>query len=338
MIRVGIVGLGFMGRMHHRCYKALPNVTIAAVWDIDPAKLRATMDAVGNISGAEAPLDFTGVELYTDFDGLIGRGGLDAISITLPTFLHEEYTIRALEAGLNVLCEKPMALNVEQCDRMIAAAEHNDRLLQIGHCIRFWPEYAWAKQAVDSGAYGKVLAATFQRLSATPAWTWDNWLMDTERSGGAALDLHIHDTDFVQYLFGMPQQLFTRGVIGPSSDYDHLVTQYLYPDIAVTAEGSWMMAPGFGFEMSFNLVLEGATISFDSSRDPSFRVAPTGGEPFVPEVPSGDGYSLEIRHFVGLLAGESLPTIITPRQSRDSVMLVEAEKRSARTGALVSVA
>ncbi|NLS98263.1 MAG: Gfo/Idh/MocA family oxidoreductase [Planctomycetaceae bacterium] len=338
MIRTGIVGLGFMGKMHFRCYQALEGVQVAAICDIDETKFENTSGTAGNIAGAEAPLDFTGIGLYTDFDKMLAEANLDAISITLPTYLHKDHTVKALGAGLNVLCEKPMALTVEDGRAMQAAAEKSGRLLQIGHCIRFWPEYAKTKELIDSGQYGKIRAAMFQRLSLTPGWAWDGWLMDPARSGSAAVDLHIHDSDYVQYVFGMPKAVFSRTARGPSNDADHIVTQYVYEeDCVVTAEGGWAMSPTFGFEMSFNIVLEKATIVYDCTRSPAFKVCPVEGDAFTPEVASGDGYSNEIAHFVKAVRGESVPQIITPGQSVDSVRLVLAEKHSARSGEKVSL-
>ncbi len=230
---------------------------------------------------------------------------LDAVSITLPTYLHAEYTRMALQAGVNVLCEKPMALDLAECDadghgRPGKRENAPDRALH--------PLLAGstpnAKRSSTAAQYGKVLAATFQRLSPTPGWSWQGWLMDGAKSGGAILDMHIHDSDFVQYVFGIPESVFCRGVKGPSGAYDHVVTSYLYPDgKVITAEGGWVMAPGFGFQMSFHVVLERATIVFDSTRSPAFKVCPAQGEVFTPAVEAGDGYSVEIRHFANVLLG-----------------------------------
>ncbi len=188
-----------------------------------------------------------------------------------------------------------------------------------------------AKQIIDSEQYGKVLAASFQRLSLTPTWSWDNCFLDGNRSGGAMLDLHIHDTDFVQHVFGIPEEVFSRGVIGPSGDYDHTVTQYLYDDQkVVTAEGGWIMAPEFGFEMSFKIMLEDATLLYSSAQQPTLKICPKEGEMIIPEVEDGDGYSFEIQHFVNLISGESVQSVITPEQSADSVKIIEAEKESVR--------
>ena len=170
MIRVGVVGLGFMGNMHAKNYRALENTNLVTICDIDENKLKGTAGTTGNIEGTEQPLDLTGVELYSDYDKMLADAKLDAISITLPTYLHRDFTVKALQAGLNVLCEKPMALNLQQCDEMIAAAKKSGKILQIGHCIRFWPEYVRTKEIIDSGEYGRVVAATFQRLSVTPTW------------------------------------------------------------------------------------------------------------------------------------------------------------------------
>ena len=336
MTRVGIVGLGFMGKMHFRCYQALDGVQVAAICDTDTAKFADTSGTAGNIEGAEAPLDLAGIGLHDDFDKMLAGANLDAVSITLPTYMHREYAVKALNAGVNVLCEKPLAMTVADCEAITTAAEQSGKLLQTGHCIRFWPEYAKTKEIIDSGEYGKVLAATFQRLSLTPTWSWDNWLMDAGKSGSAALDLHIHDSDYVQYVLGMPKAVFSRAAGGPAKEFDHIVTQYVYDgDCVVTAEGGWAMTAGFGFEMSFNIVLEKATISYDCTRDPAFKVAPAGDEAFTPEITSGDGYSNEIAHFIKAVQGESVPEIITPAQSVDSLKLVLAEKESAASGQVV---
>ncbi len=338
MIRTGIVGLGFMGKMHFRCYQALQDVQVVAICDTDKAKFQNTAGTAGNIAGAEAPLDFTGIGLHDDFDKMLAEARLDALSITLPTYMHKPFTLKALAAGVNVLCEKPMALTVEDGRQMQTAAEQSGRLLQIGHCIRFWPEYAKTKELIHSGQYGKVRVATFQRLSLTPTWSWTGWLMDPAKSGSAALDLHIHDSDFVQYAFGMPKAVFSRTSTGPSGDADHIVTEYVYDDdCVVTAEGGWSMSPTFGFEMSFNIVLEKATITYDCTRSPAFKVCPAEGQAFTPEIASGDGYSNEIAHFVQAVRGERVPQIITPQQSVDSVRLVLAERQSARTGEKVTL-
>ncbi len=122
-----------------------------------------------------------------------------------------------------------------------------------------------------------------------------------------------------------------RSTADPSQSY--ISTQYGYPEgPSVVAESSWRMAPSWGFEMSFVVILEKATIAFDLTRTPAFRVLPAEGEPFTPEVPGGDGYSHEVEHFARVLDGEPVEPVITPEQARDTIRLVLAEKQSAREG------
>jgi predicted dehydrogenase len=329
MLRIGIVGFGFMGRMHYQRWKALGGAQIVSICDANPNIKEDTKRAVGNIQGADGQIDFADIELHRSLDEMLDKVKLDAVSLTLPTYLHAECSEKALSRGVNVLCEKPMALTVADCDRMIAAAKRSGKVLLIGHCVRFWPEYAKAKEIVDGGEYGKVVAAMFQRLGAPPGWSVDNWFVDEKRSGGVALDLHIHDTDYVQYLFGMPKAVCSHGAKGPGGQLIHVVTEYEYgQDKVVVAEGGWGMTTTFGFEMSFNLVLEKATIVYDLTRKPMLRVCPAEGKEFTPKLPDGDGYLREIEHFAKVVQGENVKPIITLEQSRNSVRIVEAEKKS----------
>lgn len=338
MLRVGIVGFGFMGQTHYKCWKQVEGAEVVAICDVNPNIEEDTKRAVGNIGDGQAEVDFSTLEVYSDFDRMLAGAGLDAVSITLPTYLHPDNAIKALSAGLHVMCEKPMALTAEACKPMIAAAESSGKVLQIGHCVRFWPEYAKAKELVDSGEYGKVIAATFQRLGAAPTWSIDNWFLDEQRSGGMALDLHIHDTDYVQYLFGMPKAVHSVGAKGPGGGLLHISTQYIYDDdIAITAEGGWGMMPAFGFEMSFNIVLEKATLVYDLTRDPAFRLCPAQGEASTPQVAEGDGWLLQLAHFAKAANGRKVPPITTLAESMNSVKIVDAEKESVRTGQKVSI-
>lgn len=335
MIRVGIVGLGFMGRMHYRCWSAIAGARVTAICEASPKVLAAASETQeGNIGGAAEVIDLSSVEVFSDLGQLLASESIDAVSITLPTFLHADTTIRALKAGIHVLCEKPMALTEAECEEMAAAARETGKCLQIGHCIRFWPEYTVAREIIGGGAYGKVIAASFRRFGSMPSWSLDRWFADEARSGGQPLDLHIHDSDYIHQLFGMPESV--SSVADEAQSY--IATQYHYVEgPSVVAEGTWRMMPSFGFEMSFVIVLEKGTIVYDSTRTPAFRVMPCEGEVFTPAIPTGDGYSREVEHFARWVGGEPVEPIVTAEQSAGSVRLVLAEKRSAREKRLVKL-
>ncbi|MBL7076815.1 MAG: Gfo/Idh/MocA family oxidoreductase [Kiritimatiellae bacterium] len=324
MIKVGIVGFGVMGRTHFLAWQAQEGAEVAAVCEANP-EVMANATVGGNMDQRSATVDLTGVEVYEDFDKMLAEAGLDAVSITLPTHLHPPFTIKALEAGVHVLCEKPMALNTDACDEMLAATERSGKILMIAQCIRFWPEYAWTKSAIADGRFGKVLSANFDRLSAAPGWSKDSWFADPTKSGGVTLDLHIHDVDYVQYLFGSPQAISASGARFENGMLGHIDSDFGFADnLSVTATASWMMSASYGFCMAFRIALEGASLVFTSGQAPALKVYPAEGEPYHPEMAAGDGYSGEIAHFTALLNGSAEPEI-TPQQAKESVrMAMEA--------------
>ena len=331
-MQIAIVGFGFMGRMHFANWSRCEGVDIVAICEQNPNVLQNLNNPIGNIEGLPVAIDLSRVNLYSDLSEMLAAERLDAVSITLPTHLHADCSIRALQAGVHVLCEKPMALTIDQCDSMIEAAQRSGKHLMIGHCIRFWPEYVKAKELIDSGHYGRVLAASFRRLTAAPIWSSGNWLTDEQRSGGMPLDLHIHDADFIQSLFGLPTAVCSHATLQNDS-ITHIHTLYDYRDKrAIGAEGSWLPTPSFGFQMSFDILLEKATVVYDCTCRPTFRLCPADDQPVTPPLADGDGYAREIAHFAALIQGKTTDPVITPAQSRDSVRMIEAERLSATTG------
>lgn len=338
MLKIGIVGFGFMGRMHTRCWKARTDARVVAICDINAGATQGCGKGLGNIAGAEGDVDLRDVAIHTDPEEMFAREKLDAVSITVPTHLHAAWTIKALNAGVHVLCEKPMALTLADGRQMIATAEDSGKILQIGHCIRFWPEYAKAKEIIESGVYGRVITATFQRLSATARTKQGSWFSNEEQSGGMVFDLHIHDTDFVQYLFGTPLSVCSHGALTPAGSIAHIVTHYRFnDDKLVTAEGGWALVPAYGFEMKFLIVMEKAVLSFENKRTPTLKLFPAEGEPIVPELEQGDGYSRQIGHFVRAICGVPEPSVITPQHALQSLRIAEAERESARNGTHVNL-
>jgi predicted dehydrogenase len=332
MVRVGIVGFGFMGSRHLNCFSALRGVRVVSICDSDKARLKGSVKIGGNIAGNEAASDLSDIALYTDFEKMLAEQQLDTVSITLPTYMHRDFTITALEARVHVLCEKPMAMSIGDCAEMITAAKANRKVLQIGHCIRFWPEYAAARRIVQSGKYGKARAASFRRISPVPGWSWKNWLINAKKSGGAIMDMHIHDTDFVQYLFGLPAAVRSQAVVGPSGGFDYVATQYVYEDRkVVAAEGGFVASPGLPFEMSFCLSLEKATLVYDCRCKPTLLLYPAKGKSITPKIESGDGWLREIAHFIKKITGAKVPQIISPLDSLNAVKIVLAESQSAGT-------
>jgi 1,5-anhydro-D-fructose reductase (1,5-anhydro-D-mannitol-forming) len=337
-IGVGVVGLGFMGRMHFGNCRANPKCRVVAVADTDPQKLRGDWGATGgNIGRERAGLaDLAGIRGYSRIEDLIADPGVELVIITLPSFLHAEHAIKALAAGKHVLCEKPITTDLASARRVVAAARRSKGRLMVAQCLRFWPEYAWAREhAVAGREFGRVISASFRRLSATPGWSWSNWIIDSRRRADAANELHIHDADMVRYMFGEPEAVWARGAVGVISRnvVDHLTAHYRYPGMkSVSAEGGWAFAKGFGFEMSFILTCERATVVYDNTQKPTLTVHRTDGRSLVPKFKAGDAYALELDYFLDCIRAGRAPRVITPADAARSLALVLAEVKSVEAG------
>ena len=138
----------------------------------------------------------------------------------------------------------------------------------IAHCLRFWPCYTLLKKLIETKKYGEVVAASFNRYSAMPGWGKGyNWFTDESKSGGVALDLHIHDTDMVQFLFGMPKSVTSSATFNDDGVMTFIKTSYDVGGPVVSSEGCWAMTQSFGFQATFMVTFEKAVVVMDTSRD-----------------------------------------------------------------------
>ena len=335
MIRVGIIGLGMMGRCHLAGWEKAEGAEVVAVADSDPKRAAGDLSGGwGNIDAGTENIDMDRVTGTTDPRELIAMENVDVVDVCVPTPFHAELAIAALEAGKHVVCEKPLARTFRDAARIAEAAAASPGMFMPGMCIRFWPQYKWLKDVVDNGMYGRVLSATFRRMASMPP----GWFADAEMSGAAALDLHLHDTDFVQYLLGMPRAVSSCGYSKTTEGVDHIITRYIYDDIpAVVAEGAWCMDDAYGFNMSYTVNFENATADFDFSRGDDPLVVSSGGEKQTITCDGSDGYEGELAYFAECIVSGTPPTIVTAAQAAESIRIVEAEVASIETGAPVSL-
>ena len=232
-----------------------------------------------------------------------------------------------------MFCEKPIALTLDAAREMIAAAQGAQRQLMIGHCIRFWPEYAELKRLVDSGAQGRLLSLSMSRRTGRPGYTAGNWVNQPGRCLGAALDLHIHDTDFLSHLLGTPRAVVSQG-IEDETGWSSITTQYHFRDLLVSAEAAWNYPPKWGFQMRFAAVFERAVLDFDSRNTPSLTLTVGDSSPApvtVPQTPGAlGGYYHELAYFVDCVRRDVPVTISTGEQATESLRVVLAEIESAQ--------
>ncbi|MFO0838961.1 MAG: Gfo/Idh/MocA family oxidoreductase [Phycisphaerae bacterium] len=332
MIRVGILGLGFIGRTHAAGYVAakaagLP-VEIVAVCDANPA-LRAKLVQPGEASGLGPVL--SGARWHTEPGQLLADPGIDLVSVCTYTESHAELAIVALRAGKHVLVEKPVALCEQDVRPVLDAARDSSRVCMPAMCMRFWPGWTWLKQRIDDGTLGRVRSAAFQRLAAPPSWGVE-FFRDETRSGGALVDLHIHDADFVRWCFGEPTRVSTVGTLA------HLTTQYRFAagPAHVVAEGAWDHGPGFPFRSRFCVAFERATVEYDSNREAPLMCYQDGAATVI-ETEIRSGWELEIRELVDCLARGERPTRSTIEDAAATARLLDAERASLERGTPVEL-
>jgi predicted dehydrogenase len=308
----------------------MKDVKVLAISDKIPARLTGKERVGGNIEGqARGGFDYASARQYDEGMKLIDDPDVQAVDICLPTPLHVEYATAALRKGKHVLSEKPMARHSAAARQYVAAAKDAKTIAMVALCMRFWPGWDWLKDAIRDGRYGKVRSAVFRRLCVIPPGPL---YKDAEACGGAILDLHIHDVDFIQYLFGMPTSVFARGYSKYTAGIDHVVTHYEYADVPlVVAEGGWSMSNSFPFHMSYTVNFDRATAMFNLSEKP-LTICENDKPPHQPDLRPGMGYQYEIEYFINCIKTNTRPTVVTIEDASKAVTIVEAEVKSVQTG------
>jgi predicted dehydrogenase len=342
MVRVGLAGLGFMGGTHAQCHAAIPSSKLVAVCDVEADRRNKFAETYGATPCAS-------------LDEML-KADIDMVDFCLPTYLHKEAVEAAAKARKHILCEKPMALNAAECDAMSAAVKKAGVEFMAGHVIRFWPEYVVIKEILDSGKLGKIKWMSATRMSPPPTWSWREWLFDPKLSGGAVLDLHIHDLDFIAWILGKPNTISAAGVKTKTGALDAVFTTMTgTPSGAVGfAEGSLELMAGFPFTMGLKINLEGGSIEFNSRLSPSLLIAHPDGSVTNPHVPQPEvptvagagsggnisalgGYFIEVDYFVNCIDKGEKPTTVTADEAKFAVELCLAATKSAETGKPVAL-
>jgi len=311
MMKGVIVGAGFMGRTHLEAYASRKDAEIVCIVDRDEQKAKALTQAYG-------------IEALAELSRALEEWKIDFVDVCLPSTLHKQAVVTALEAGAHVLVEKPFALSLEDADAMIEAADKARRRLMVAHVCRFMPQYQYLKQTVATERLGKSLIFSAWRLSETPGWSWNNWLNDKSLSGGTLLDLSIHDLDIANWLFGTPVEHRLKEIASPlKTGPSHLISSLGYPGIgAVTIEASHLMPAGYPFSAGFRLVTERGSLEWGTSAaQPGCLGEFTDqGEQQI-EIKEEDPYRREIQHFLDCLrTGKAFA--ISPREARLAVRTV----------------
>ena len=321
-LRAALIGFGGMGHFHSSCYPKQKNVELVAICDIDPKKFEQDKAEINLGKSEKTELD--SIAKYASYEELTEKADFDMLDICLPCHLHAEYAVRAMKDGYHVLCEKPMARNLAQADRMIRISRETSRKLMIAQCLRFSPTYHYLKKVYENKEFGKLLRLDMRRNGSLPTQAW---YRDSKNSGGALLDLHLHDTDFINYVFGIPDAVRTCGITRNTGGIDDLMSTYIYgKGPVINSEGSWCKG---GWFCSGIAVFQKATVEI-SGNDliKIYRVDQKNPEEIKFEK-DNNPYFNEIAYFAQCILKDQEPEQCLPESTRNSIRIALAEERSA---------
>ena len=311
-MKVGLIGIGGMGNVHFNCYKKIDGMEIAV------ADIRVDM--------AKEKTKDESIPVYASYEEMIKAEKPDFVDICTPSYMHTDMAVKAMELGCHVLCEKPMSINSDEAQRMIDAKEKYGKLLMTAHVVRFMAPYVYLKSVVDSGELGKPVHIIMHRLSEAPKWSWENWMLDTNKSGGVTLDLSVHDIDFMQYVFGQPKSL-EASYHDLKNNSNYVSSTFFYDGFSVQTVGAWYNA-SVPFHAEYLAVFENGFVEskggkvIKNGQEVSLEVGETSENTGI-NLSGADGYLDEINYFISCINNGKNPERVLPESSLTSVKLVE---------------
>lgn len=349
MVRIGLVGIGFMGWIHYLAYRKHASAKLAAVASRDSKKRGGDWRGIqGNFGPPGEVVDLSQVAQYATLEELLADSSIDAVDLCLPPHVHADATIAALEAGKHVFVEKPMALTTDECDRMMAAAKAAGRQVLVGHVLPFLPEYQLIRAAIADGRWGKIQGGHFRRVISDPKWLADFY--DLKKVGGPLIDLHVHDAHFIRMVFGMPKTVTTVGRSKSGTvSYCQSVFGFSDPDLVVSAASGVVMQQGRPFTHAYEIHFERATVFFEFAAlagDVPAIVTPVtvlteAGGVERPAMPAGDpmiaAFESEIDEVVRSIREGKPSPILSGELARDALVLCSKQAESAQQRQTVSV-
>lgn len=313
MLKIALVGVGGISGAHIPAWEERRDAELVALCDIR----------------AEQMEKYKNKHCYTDFDEMLKNEEIDILDICLPTYLHAEFAIKAMNMGINVICEKPVSLNAADVARVYSTAKSNNVKFMVAQVLRFWPEYSIIKEIYDTGKYGRLLSGHMGRLGVRPKWSWDGWMMDENRSGLVPFDLHIHDLDFIVYAFGKPKEF--KDYRARSENQDYINSIYEYDGFFITTEAAWYDAP-YPFAANFRFQFEKALAVFENHEMTIYEkdgkifkpVSQSGEDTGDIGLPKSNAYSNEINYFADCVLSSAEPDRVKPAELETVISILKA--------------
>jgi predicted dehydrogenase len=334
--RIAFAGTGYISRIHARAARKLPGVELVAVVNHRPQSMAAFAR------------EFDIPRRYATMEDMLRDGDVDAVSINTPNYLHAPQAIAALEAGVHVLVEKPMAMDAREANEMAAAGEKSGALLMVAHCWRFDPEVLWLKEQVDRGRIGPIVRTKGYGVHVN--WGPSGWFTQKMFAGGGAMaDMGIHALDTARFLLGDPQPVSVYARIGThyrDFDVDDTGIVLVNWETGVTSylESGWWQPHSDGPEAATQLYGERGF----GQLFPTLLEMPDLETQKVDVVESGfkfprqehcpqSMYDAQMKHFVHCIETGETP-VPGWREGVVNMKVVDAAYASSRTGTVAEIA
>jgi predicted dehydrogenase len=326
MKKVAILGFGFMGMTHAENILKNSDLELVAIVDKNPKAVEEKlMSASGNFAVGEIKQEkLEKIKRYTSLDDCLEFEDLDAVHICVHTDLHYEMTRKVLLHGKHVFLEKPFCLDMQQADSLIKLAKEKEKILMVGHVVRFMPPYQKLKKYIDEGTFGKLKFLSMTRFSGVPAWgEWMDRRVSFGSSGGALFDLLIHDIDFVNSILGMPGSIKCNYLPGLLSKHDYITALWSYfdKDINVKMEGGNIFHSNFPFQAGYMAQFENASIQYSTIKGDVIQIATDSKLEELPSGNAGDGFYNEIAYFAQCISQNRPPVECMPESSLQTIQL-----------------
>ena len=323
-MKIGIAGAGFMGSVH------------AEAWAHTGAQISGLLAATPD--EAQPLAEEYGAPIYEDYSAMLSE--IDVVDICTPTHLHYDMVLAAAAKGVDVICEKPLARTVQQAQAMVMACQQAGVRLLVAHVVRFFPEYALAKSAVEAGDIGQPGVIRLSRGSFRPKKPVGNWFLDDSKSGGILMDLMIHDYDYARWIAGEVESVFAKKVSDghPQAPVDYGLAILKHRNGTLShINGAWAYPPPT-FCTQLEIAGDRGLIEFDSDATAPIKnlILKSDGQDSadvgIPASPVSESpYTTQIKEFYNTLL-EGTPARITPADGLAAVQIAQAALKSAETG------
>ncbi len=351
MIKVGIVGIGFMGWMHYLAYQRVSGIEVTAIVSRDAAKRAGDWTSIkGNFGPPGRQVVLSNIKVFETLEEMLTEADVDVVDLCLPPQLHLPSIEKCFAAAKHVFCEKPLALSTTECDAALKASQDAGCQLLVGHVLPWFPEFRFAVDLVQSGELGRLTGGVFKRVVSDPLWLHDYW--DRQKVGGPLFDLHVHDAHLIRMLFGMPTQCFSSGRQRDGvAEFAHSIFQFSDPQVTVSATSGAIDQQGRPFCHAYEIYLEHATLQFElavysdgvEKIEAKLLKSGDGAEAqnierlVLEEVDAVDAFESEIEEVRDSILNGAPSSVLDGALARDAVAICEAQETSIKSRTVIAI-